>query len=263
MLNWGRTVPSAHPLRTRFPHRYMDHVIPDGDIPGLAGVLLEFHDRIFELQTPLPPDHRGRARGARVVLRPDDRGRRHPHPGHSVPPDGRCPGRRIGPRVGRRARRHQPDHRAAPRHEPRTAGSGRRPLRRGAAVDRRHPPGRARDHQHRHHARTVDQRGHTDRCPPRGRGLRTRRTSATRSSSSVIRRRGRSWRRSHRVSTNAAPNGSLRSRRATSSTRCSTTSTSSRAPGPTRAEPTEPTEPYLNAAATGRAIAAALEGVSS
>ncbi|MFI5044588.1 MAG: isopenicillin N synthase family dioxygenase [Acidimicrobiales bacterium] len=51
MLNWGRTVPLAHPLRTRYPHRYMDHVIPDGDVPGMSDVLLEFHDRIFDLQT--------------------------------------------------------------------------------------------------------------------------------------------------------------------------------------------------------------------
>ena len=50
MLNWGRSVPEGHPLRTRYPHRYMDHVIPDGEIAGMAEVLLEFHDRVFDLQ---------------------------------------------------------------------------------------------------------------------------------------------------------------------------------------------------------------------
>ncbi len=29
MLNWSRDVPAGHPLRRKYPHRYMDQVIPD------------------------------------------------------------------------------------------------------------------------------------------------------------------------------------------------------------------------------------------
>ncbi|MGH9136233.1 MAG: isopenicillin N synthase family dioxygenase [Acidimicrobiales bacterium] len=50
MLNWGRTVPGGHPLRRRYPHRYMDQVLPEDVVPGVTKVLGEFHDRIFDLQ---------------------------------------------------------------------------------------------------------------------------------------------------------------------------------------------------------------------
>jgi isopenicillin N synthase-like dioxygenase len=50
MLNWGRTVPPGHPLRARYPHRYMDQVLPEEAVPGIADVLNTFHDRIFDLQ---------------------------------------------------------------------------------------------------------------------------------------------------------------------------------------------------------------------
>jgi isopenicillin N synthase-like dioxygenase len=50
MLNWGRTVPSGHPLRRRYPHRYMDQVLPESAVPGIAEVLGTFHDRLFDLQ---------------------------------------------------------------------------------------------------------------------------------------------------------------------------------------------------------------------
>ncbi len=50
MLNWARDVPSAHPLRTRFPHRYHDQVLPEAAVPGIADVLNRFHDAIFDLQ---------------------------------------------------------------------------------------------------------------------------------------------------------------------------------------------------------------------
>lgn len=50
MLNWGRDVPAGHPLRTRFPHRYHDQVLPEAAVPGIAAVLNEFHDAIAELQ---------------------------------------------------------------------------------------------------------------------------------------------------------------------------------------------------------------------
>ena len=50
MLNWGRDVPLGHPLRTRFPHRYHDQVLPEGAVPGIASVLNAFHDAIADLQ---------------------------------------------------------------------------------------------------------------------------------------------------------------------------------------------------------------------
>ena len=50
MLNWGRGVPAGHPLRTRFPHRYLDPVLPDDVVPGSAALLLQFHDRLAEVQ---------------------------------------------------------------------------------------------------------------------------------------------------------------------------------------------------------------------
>jgi isopenicillin N synthase-like dioxygenase len=50
MLNWSRDVPLGHPLRTRFPHRYHDQVLPEAAVPGIAAVLNEFHDAIAELQ---------------------------------------------------------------------------------------------------------------------------------------------------------------------------------------------------------------------
>ena len=50
MLNWGRTVPEGHPLRRKYPHRYMDQVIPEAAVPGITEVLMLFHDRIEDLQ---------------------------------------------------------------------------------------------------------------------------------------------------------------------------------------------------------------------
>jgi isopenicillin N synthase-like dioxygenase len=50
MLNWGRDVPAAHPLRTRFPHRYHEQVLPEAAVPGIAALLNEFHDAIADLQ---------------------------------------------------------------------------------------------------------------------------------------------------------------------------------------------------------------------
>lgn len=49
MLNWGRALPDAHPLRSRHPHRYAEPVFPDADIPGISEVLTELHDRLGEL----------------------------------------------------------------------------------------------------------------------------------------------------------------------------------------------------------------------
>ncbi|MCU1371742.1 MAG: iron/ascorbate oxidoreductase, partial [Ilumatobacteraceae bacterium] len=50
MLNWARDVPAGHPLRTRFPHRYHDQVLPEAAVPGIAEVLNTFHDAIADLQ---------------------------------------------------------------------------------------------------------------------------------------------------------------------------------------------------------------------
>lgn len=50
MLNWGRAVPPGHPLHKRFPHRYHEPVLPDADVPGIADVLLRFHDTLLDLQ---------------------------------------------------------------------------------------------------------------------------------------------------------------------------------------------------------------------
>jgi isopenicillin N synthase-like dioxygenase len=50
MLNWGRTLPPGHPLRRKYPHRYMDQVIPEAAVPGITDVLMLFHDRIEDLQ---------------------------------------------------------------------------------------------------------------------------------------------------------------------------------------------------------------------
>jgi isopenicillin N synthase-like dioxygenase len=51
MLNWGAEVPRHHPLRTRYPHRYLDQVFPDAVVPGIGRVLRAFHERLLDLQT--------------------------------------------------------------------------------------------------------------------------------------------------------------------------------------------------------------------
>ena len=50
MLNWGDSVPSGHPLRTQFPTRYHDPVLPEADVAGITETLLSFHRSIAELQ---------------------------------------------------------------------------------------------------------------------------------------------------------------------------------------------------------------------
>lgn len=51
MLNWGAEVPRHHPLRTRYPHRYLDQALPEQSVPGVSAVLFEFHRRLVDLQT--------------------------------------------------------------------------------------------------------------------------------------------------------------------------------------------------------------------
>jgi isopenicillin N synthase-like dioxygenase len=51
MLNWGVEVPPHHPLRTRYPHRYLDQALPEAAVPGISAVLFAFHRRLLDLQT--------------------------------------------------------------------------------------------------------------------------------------------------------------------------------------------------------------------
>src|SRR3954471_11358513 len=51
MLNWSDEVPAHHPLRTRYPHRYLDQRLPEESVPGISAVLFEFHRRLLDLQT--------------------------------------------------------------------------------------------------------------------------------------------------------------------------------------------------------------------
>ena len=50
MLNWSDEPPAGHPLRRKYPHRYMDQVLPEPAVPGITDVLMLFHRRIFDLQ---------------------------------------------------------------------------------------------------------------------------------------------------------------------------------------------------------------------
>jgi isopenicillin N synthase-like dioxygenase len=50
MLNWGDDVAAGHPLRRKYPHRYVDRVLPDDDVPGISDVLMAFHARLLDLQ---------------------------------------------------------------------------------------------------------------------------------------------------------------------------------------------------------------------
>jgi isopenicillin N synthase-like dioxygenase len=49
MFNWGHPVPAGHPLRVAFPHRYLDAVFPDADLPGIGKALSDVHDRLTAL----------------------------------------------------------------------------------------------------------------------------------------------------------------------------------------------------------------------
>jgi isopenicillin N synthase-like dioxygenase len=50
MLNWGDEIPRHHPLRVRYPHRYLDQVLPEDGVPGITKVLNELHRRVLDLQ---------------------------------------------------------------------------------------------------------------------------------------------------------------------------------------------------------------------
>src|SRR5690349_20719873 len=50
MLNWSDEPPDGHPLKRKYPHRYMDQVLPEAQVPGITAVLDEFHERAADLQ---------------------------------------------------------------------------------------------------------------------------------------------------------------------------------------------------------------------
>ena len=50
MLNWGERIPTGHPLRTQFPNRYHEPVLPEADVPGITETLLKFHSSIADVQ---------------------------------------------------------------------------------------------------------------------------------------------------------------------------------------------------------------------
>ena len=50
MLNWGIELPVGHPLRERYPHRYMPRAFPDDVVPGLTAALEALYDGLLELQ---------------------------------------------------------------------------------------------------------------------------------------------------------------------------------------------------------------------
>ena len=50
MLNWGIELPRGHPLRRAFPHRYMERVFPEDDVPGITSALELLYVRLLDLQ---------------------------------------------------------------------------------------------------------------------------------------------------------------------------------------------------------------------
>ncbi len=50
MLNWGREIPSGHPLQRKYPGRYPRRTLPEQQVPGITAVLEEFHDKVLDLQ---------------------------------------------------------------------------------------------------------------------------------------------------------------------------------------------------------------------
>ena len=49
MINWSVDIPDGHPLKRKYPRRYMEQVIPD--VPaGLPALLTTFHHQVVDLQ---------------------------------------------------------------------------------------------------------------------------------------------------------------------------------------------------------------------
>ena len=117
----ARSCPAGHPLRERYPHRYGRQVLPEAAIPGCEKLLFTVPRRDRGPAAPVPAGHRRVDRLPRVAVRRDDPQRRHAHQGDPLSTDERVTGRHA--RVGRRARRHQPDHRVAASDGTRPAGA--------------------------------------------------------------------------------------------------------------------------------------------
>ena len=126
MLNWGSELPAHHPLRSRYPHRYGDQVLPERrPCLGSARSCMAFHHRVVDLQ----------ARFLRIIAVGlgchetffDDLLVDGPHLTRAIhyPAMHDRPLRR--PRVGGRPQGHQPHHRPAPcdRRRPPAAHPGR------------------------------------------------------------------------------------------------------------------------------------------
>ena len=96
MLNWSDEPPAGHPLRRKYPHRYMDQVLPEAAVPGITDVLMLFHQRIYDLQRRFLRDHRGGPRRPRGPLR-DDAARTAPRSRRAIryPPMPEAPPRRA------------------------------------------------------------------------------------------------------------------------------------------------------------------------
>ncbi|MCM3555390.1 hypothetical protein M3697_09765 [Janibacter melonis] len=161
MLNWGRDIPAGHPLRTRYPHRYHDAVLPEAAVPGITRTLTTFHDEVADLQ--------------RRILRIIATGiGAHADYFERMLVDGPTLSRAI----------HYPAMESAPEQPhvwaaehadinlitalPRATASGLQVKLKG--VDRRRRPGGRGDHQHRAHARGRDERPRRAGHPPRRRG---------------------------------------------------------------------------------------------
>lgn len=50
MLNWGVDVPDGHPLKAKYPYRYLGPQLPDHLVPGITETLIEFYDRVLDIQ---------------------------------------------------------------------------------------------------------------------------------------------------------------------------------------------------------------------
>ena len=50
MLNWSAEISPDHPLRQRYPHRYLPPTLPEADLPGVHALLVDLHHRILDLQ---------------------------------------------------------------------------------------------------------------------------------------------------------------------------------------------------------------------
>jgi len=50
MLNWGLELPEGHPLRRKYPHRFMERVFPDDAVPGIEAALSLLWDSFQDVQ---------------------------------------------------------------------------------------------------------------------------------------------------------------------------------------------------------------------